>query len=215
MKLSRVGVGLALFAGLIMASSSFADIVIKDGNGVSRTIVNFVCQTTKFCNATMLIKEDGTQVGTALQPIYVNGIGAAADSAPTTFSPIGALGSGATLGLNKPVRVCDLYAKYDGSATGAATLVTGVASRKVYICGYKVGAGSVAMTALGLVQGSDANCATNQSDLTPQRSLTTFQEAGHHAPFWSGIVTTTNAYYVCKKANAATAHWVEVYYTQQ
>jgi hypothetical protein len=58
MKKVIIAAALVLLAG----SAAFADLLVKDGNGISRTIKNFVCETTKFCNATVLIDSSGAEI---------------------------------------------------------------------------------------------------------------------------------------------------------
>jgi hypothetical protein len=133
---------------------------------------------------------------------------------PATGTYSAALGSGATGGLIAGLKTCDLTAKYDASDTGSITLVTGVASRKIYICGYILGTGNTATT-LKLREGSDANCATNGADLTPGFQLIANAQTGVNSAFWSGLVTSTNGYYVCVNAGAANAHQAQIFYTIQ
>lgn len=47
----------ALFGG-----AAIADLSVKDGAGTTRTIYNYVCFTTKLCNATVLINSAGTEI---------------------------------------------------------------------------------------------------------------------------------------------------------
>lgn len=68
------------FVGFLSAVA-YADLVVKDGGGVSRTIKNFVCETTKLCNATVLIASDGTEIGTAGAPVRTNPTGTTAQPA--------------------------------------------------------------------------------------------------------------------------------------
>lgn len=52
---------LSLFVSLY-AATAIADLTVKDGNNVSQTIVNYVCQTTKMCSATAIIDSTGANV---------------------------------------------------------------------------------------------------------------------------------------------------------
>ena len=140
------------------------------------------------------------------------GVGATAAAPPANAAYMGANGSGATGGQLRGLITCDLHAKYDASDTGSITLVTGVASRKIYICGFLMATGGTA-TNLKLREGSDANCATNGADLTPAYQLVANDRVGVHSPFWSGLAVSTNAYYVCINASAANAHQAQVWYT--
>ena len=62
LRLGIAAFAVAAFAGAIVVGPAVADLVVKDGGGTSRTIKNFVCETTKLCNATVLIKNDGTEI---------------------------------------------------------------------------------------------------------------------------------------------------------
>lgn len=133
---------------------------------------------------------------------------------PGKANYVGANGSGATGGLLAGLKTCDQHAKYDASDTGRITMVTGVSGRKVYICGYIIATAGTA-TNLALYEGSDANCATNSAPLTPVYVMLANQSIGALSAFWTGLVVSTNAYYVCISASAANAHQAEIWYTIQ
>jgi hypothetical protein len=162
----------------------------------------------------IIYNSSGTEVGTVTDPFYVSGVGASPGDAPSTFSPIGARQSGATGGLDQPIRTCDTFAKYDASDTGSITLVTGVASRKIYICRVIMST-SGTETTLKLREGSDANCATAGADITPGIALLANDKIGFGGQIWDGLVTSTNGYYVCINASAANAHQAMIWYTIQ
>lgn len=91
----RIAVAFAAVAGLFFLPSAWADLTVKDGGGVTRTIKNFVCETTKFCNATVIIASDGTEISPATaggQTTTNTSIGAANESSASSDS--------ATSGLN-------------------------------------------------------------------------------------------------------------------
>ncbi len=142
------------------------------------------------------------------------GVGATGAAVPANGNYVAGNGSGATGGLMVGLRTCDLHAKYDASDNGNITLVTGVSGRKVYICGYILANGGTA-TNLSLTEGSDANCATNNAGLTPVYQVLGNQSVGMMSPFWTGLVVSTNAYYVCIKSSAGNAHQGELWYTIQ
>lgn len=149
----------------------------------------------------------------------VGNAGGAFDAATGAAPPanvlyMGANTSGATGGLLAGLKTCDSHAKYDASDNGSITLVTGVASRKVYVCGYILATGGTA-TNLKLREGSDANCATNAADLTPAWQLVANDKIGMQSSFWTGLAVSTNAYYVCVNASAGNAHQAEIWYTIQ
>lgn len=64
-----------LTALALLTVGAAADLSVKDGGGVTRLIKNYVCETTKLCNATVLIKSDGTEVGTSSAPLRVDPTG--------------------------------------------------------------------------------------------------------------------------------------------
>jgi hypothetical protein len=107
---------------------------------------------------------------------------------------------------------CDSHAKYDASDNGSITLVTGQASKKIYICGYIEAVGSTA-TNLKLTEGSNANCAAGAADVTPAYQLAANQSIGFMSPIWNGLVTATNGDYLCINASAGNSHQAEVWYT--
>jgi hypothetical protein len=56
----------------LFATAAIADYTIKDGAGATQTILSFVCQTTKICPAHVLIKSDGTEIGTTSNPVVTD-----------------------------------------------------------------------------------------------------------------------------------------------
>lgn len=158
---------------------------------------------------------------TSMTPILANpgtaanwGVVATGAAPPANAVQVGAVASGATGGLTAGLKTCDLHAKYDASDNGNITLVTGVSSRKIYICGYILANGGTA-TNLSLTEGSDANCATNNAGLTPVYQILANQSVGVMSPFWAGLAVSTNAYFVCIKSSAGNAHQGEIWYTIQ
>jgi hypothetical protein len=120
-------------------------------------------------------------------------------------------GTGGTI---RNQRTCDLHAVYDASDNGSVTLITGVSGRQIYICGYILATGGTA-TNLKLVEGSDANCASNITALTPAYQLVANDKVGAMSGIWSGLRTSTVAYYLCVNASAGNAHQAEVWYSTQ
>ncbi len=120
-----------------------------------------------------------------------------------------------TGGTTRQIRTCDLHANFPMiTTTGSVTAITGVASRRIYICAYVLATGTTA-TDLKLVEGSDANCASNAADLTPAYPLLANDKIGIGGAIWGGLAASTNAYYVCINASAANSHGGEIYYTTQ
>ena len=46
----------------LFGSVALADLTVKDSTGTTRTIKNYVCETTKLCNATVLITSAGVEI---------------------------------------------------------------------------------------------------------------------------------------------------------
>jgi hypothetical protein len=83
----------AIFVSFASAVA-IADLAVIDGTGAAKTIKNFVCETTKLCNATVLIKSDGTEIGTASAPVRTDPTG-------TTTQPVsGSVTANAGTNLN-------------------------------------------------------------------------------------------------------------------
>jgi hypothetical protein len=115
---------------------------------------------------------------------------------------------------NAAVKGCDLHTTYDASDTGSKTLVAGVASKKIYICGYILATGGTAAS-LSLSSGTGGDCVTTSVNITPAYQLVANDRTGANSPFWNGLNTLTAADNLCVKASAAVAHQVEVWYTIQ
>ena len=176
------------------------------GSGTAGTAAAGVLTVQGIASMTPLLSNPGTAANWAV------GATGAAPVANVIYQ--GGLASGATGGLLAGLKTCDLHAKYDASTSGSTTLVTGVSGRKVYICGYILATGGTA-TNLKLREGSDANCASNAADLTPAWQLAANDRVGALSPFWTGLVVSTNAYYVCFNASAANAAQGEIWFTIQ
>jgi hypothetical protein len=76
----------AIFVSFASAVA-IADLSVIDGLGAPKTIKNFVCETTKLCNATVLIKSDGTEISvstSAKQDAEAILIGPVTETAPAS-----------------------------------------------------------------------------------------------------------------------------------
>lgn len=134
------------------------------------------------------------------------GAGTVGAAPPASGIYVTPLGSGATGGLTRALINCDQVAKYDASTSGNTKIITGVASRKVYFCGYLFATGGTA-TNLKLTEGTGTNCGTGTADLP---NLPTFQLAandrvGANSAFWNGLISNTNGDDVCFNASAGNA----------
>ncbi len=112
----------------LFGSVALADLTVKDGAGTTRTIKNFVCETTKLCNATVLITSAGVEIGTTGSPLNV----ALPAATVTTLTPPAAITGFATQttlasilsALGSPLQAGGNIANISGTVslpTGAAT----------------------------------------------------------------------------------------------
>lgn len=90
----------AVTAVALLGGVAWADLSVKDASGATVVIKNFVCETTKLCNATVLINSAGTEIApltdTQLRatpvPTSVSGVATAANQS-TTNTNLGAPGA--------------------------------------------------------------------------------------------------------------------------
>jgi hypothetical protein len=143
----------------------------------------------------------------------IGNVGSATGSAPPSAAVyLGGNASGATGGQLKGLITCDSHAKFDATTTGYVTLVPGVASRKIYVCGYILGTGGTA-TNLDLSEDTVTNCTNAPATLTPVWQLLANDKIGTQAAFWTGLITSTNGNYICIHASAGNSHQAEIWYT--
>lgn len=75
-----IAYGFATFLAFV-SGIAVADYTILDSTGATKTVLSFVCATTKICTAHVLIKSDGTEIGTASAPVRTDPTG-------TTTQPV-------------------------------------------------------------------------------------------------------------------------------
>lgn len=97
----------------LFGTAAVADYTIKDGGGSTQTVLAFVCATTKICPAHVLIKSDGTEIGTNSNPVYTNIVSSAVGATAGTTST-GALGQ---------MTNCASTTSPSGQSTGNQSLV--------------------------------------------------------------------------------------------
>jgi len=107
---------------------------------------------------------------------------------------------------------CNQQAIYDNNTNGTTKLVTGVANKQVYICGWNImPAGTVAVQ---FVYGTGGTCAVGQTVITPAFQLTAQIAEIDHLPVYTGITPAPASNDVCIKTNAGIAVQAILYYTQ-
>jgi hypothetical protein len=80
---------------------------------------------------------------------------------------------------------CNAVAQYSAAAAALLRVVTGVAGKTIYICGYTIHGGGA--TNVGLSTGTGTNCATGTAALTPQYVLASGTDVTDSSPFFRGL----------------------------
>ncbi len=104
-----IACSVAALAALTVTAA--ADLSVKDGGGATQTIFNFVCFTTKLCNATVVVNSAGTEIGTTSNPVAV----ALPAATVTTLTPPAAI-TGFGTAANQTTMI--------GHIDGVETLIT-------------------------------------------------------------------------------------------
>ena len=76
---------ISLFLSCV-AGIAVADLVVLDGNSVSRTIFDFTCFTTKHCSAHVPINSAGTELATSSAPLRIDPTGTTTQPVSSTLS---------------------------------------------------------------------------------------------------------------------------------
>lgn len=206
--ISRLLIG-AIFIGVPVWA--FADYTIKDSGSTTRTILAFVCVSTKICPAQVLIKSDGTEIGTTSNPVYFdtpaggNLYGGVTGAVPVlnatayntnSYSNAGTNPLNADLNGNIYVNL-SRYLGTAGSANSAPMTVQGIASMTPLLAN----PGTAASWAIGTVASPATNVVTTANPAadpcqTQAQTITPFTVA---TATTQAIVTGTSAkkIYVC------------------
>lgn len=107
---------------------------------------------------------------------------------------------------------CNQSAQYDASTNGATKLVTGVASKRIYVCGWNIlAAGTVNVS---LVYGTGGTCGSGTTSVTPAWQFTAQVNNTDHLPVYTGILPVPASNDLCINASGGVAVQAVVYYTQ-
>src|SRR5438105_3999137 len=80
---------------------------------------------------------------------------------------------------------CNQSAPYDASTNGSTKLVTGVAGKRTYVCGFNLfAAGTVSVQ---LVYGTGGTCGTGTTAITPAFQFTAQTGDVDHLPVYTGL----------------------------
>lgn len=106
---------------------------------------------------------------------------------------------------------CNAAAQYAASTSGLTRIITGVAGKITYICGYNIhGGGAVNV---GLSVGTGTNCATGTAAITPAFVLASGTDVSDSSSFHRGLGAAASTD-VCVSSSGAVASQVVVYYGQ-
>jgi hypothetical protein len=173
-------------AGVLVIGSALADLTVKDGGGVTRTLKNFVCETTKLCSATVLIKSDGTEIGTSSAEVFVGGRGTAGSAAGGVLTV-----QGSASGTAIPVTVSNTNANGQAAASSSSPVVvaknSGTGST---VAGAAVGTAGSASAEVVTVQGvaSMTPILSRPSDGTRNATLDACESNAHS--YATGVITS-------------------------
>jgi hypothetical protein len=106
---------------------------------------------------------------------------------------------------------CNATAQYAASTSGLTKIITGVAGKVVYICGYTIHGG--AAVNVGLSSGTGTNCATGTAALTPQYVLASGTDITDSSSLFRGLQVPA-ATDLCINSSGAAAATAIVYYGQ-
>ncbi len=244
MKLRSVALIVSAVLLITLAGKSLADYAYRDASSNILNIFTYTCFTSKICPTQVISNSSGTEILTTSNPGVTSNatIGTAADSAwvsgsgtvvallknlangvggsiPAGSAIIGGvyvdlLGSGGTGGVAFQAKGCDGHAFYDASTNGKTKLVTGVASRKIYVCGYILATGGTA-TNIGLGSGTGTNCGTTFTAMMPAYQLAANDKIGANSGVWNGLASINNQDDLCINTSAGNAVQAEVWYSIQ
>jgi hypothetical protein len=107
---------------------------------------------------------------------------------------------------------CNQSAQYNASTNGATKLVTGTATKQIYVCGWNIMPGGT--VSVSFVYGTGGTCGTGQAAVTPPFALTAQIAEVDHLPVYTGIPPVPVSNDLCILTNAGVAVQAIVYYTQ-
>lgn len=107
---------------------------------------------------------------------------------------------------------CTQSTFYDASTSGATKLISGIATQRVFICGYTLVGGGTAT--VKFETGTGTNCATNETAITPAYTMVSGTVIPDNPGVFAGLVAGP-ALDFCIKTSAGVAIQALIYYKQQ
>jgi hypothetical protein len=107
---------------------------------------------------------------------------------------------------------CNQSAQYDASTSGNTKLVTGVANKLIYVCGFNFFSNGTVN--VSLVYGTGGTCGTGTGSVTPAFEFGAQTGTVDHLPVYTGLPGAPASNDLCIKTSGAVAVQAIVYYTQ-
>lgn len=107
---------------------------------------------------------------------------------------------------------CNQSAFYDNNTSGSTLLVTGVATKGIYVCGWNIWSGGT--VSVKLVYGTGATCGSGTTAITPAFQFTAQTGDVDHLPVYTGITPVPVSNNLCINASSGVAVQAVVYFTQ-
>ncbi len=143
----------------------------------------------------------------------LSGVAAPGAAGPASVIGWGALGSGATAGLERAVINCDLHVfKHITSATDTLA-VQGVASQAVYICGVLGQAAGTATFFLENTASTNANCSSSNTQIAGVSTMVANGSTGFYSSTWGGLKNTAGNG-LCINSTGTGGVDVDIWYAQ-
>lgn len=139
--MKKLSYSIAAFLILAFTGMAVADLSVKDGAGTTRTIFNFVCFTTKLCNATVLVDSAGTEIAPATHADMVALTAAVNGSIPAGSEVIGTVNHSSQY----PFGATPITASATGTTAATTATLAGTSGKTTYICGYSIRANATAV----------------------------------------------------------------------
>lgn len=107
---------------------------------------------------------------------------------------------------------CNQSKFYDAATSGATRLVSGVAAKQIYVCGWNILSGGTVN--VGLIYGTGGTCGAGTTTITPAFQLTAQVADVDHLPVYTGITPVPPSNDLCINTSGGVAVQAIVYYTQ-
>lgn len=109
---------------------------------------------------------------------------------------------------------CTSSAIYDTNTNGSTKLVSGVAGKRIYVCGFVIYGGGTANVKFVYGTKTTNDCDTGTTSITPAFAMIAQARVVDHPPVYTGLLPAPASNDVCINASAGVAIQAILYYTQ-